>query len=78
MPFAEKERGQTYNAEPESWQDIAARKQEEAKRFRAALQEIADMKPSEIAPEVMPGIVHGPALLFDNCQRIARRALRKP
>lgn len=38
-----------------------------------ALRQIATMKPSPI----VPGIVHGPALLLSNCQRIARRALRK-
>jgi len=41
-------------------------------RLRAALKEIATMKPSRIAP----GFVHGPALLLSNCQRIARKALR--
>ena len=43
----------------------------------AALAEIENMKPSEIAPETMPGFVHGPALLLANCQRIARAALAK-
>lgn len=42
---------------------------------RDALKEIATMKPSEIAPETAPGLVHGPALLFGNCQRRARSAL---
>lgn len=42
-----------------------------------ALEEIKNMKPSEIAPETFPGLVHGPALLLSNCQRIAREALSK-
>jgi hypothetical protein len=46
-------------------------------RLRAALKEIADMKPSELAPETFPGLVHGPALLLDNCRRLARKALKQ-
>jgi hypothetical protein len=49
----------------------------ERDRLRGALKEIADMKPSELAAETMPGLVHGPALLLGNCQRIARQALKK-
>ncbi len=45
-------------------------------RLRAALDKIAHMEPSEIAPETFPGLVHGAALLFANSQRIAREALR--
>lgn len=40
--------------------------------YREALMKIKRMEPSEI----VPGIVHGPALLFSNCQRIAGRALK--
>jgi len=40
-----------------------------------ALRSIKNMKPSELAPDTMPGLVHGPQLLFDNCRRIARDAL---
>ena len=49
----------------------------EIEKYRGALDEIANMKPSEIAAKTMPNLVHGPALLLANCQRIARRALRK-
>lgn len=50
----------------------------EIERLRKVLKEIAAMKPSQIAPSTMPGLVHGPALLLSNCQWFARRALRKP
>lgn len=40
--------------------------------YREALVVIKDMKPSRI----VEGIVHGPQLLLDNCQRIARCALK--
>ena len=50
---------------------------DELKKLREALEQIRDMKPSELAPETFPGLVHGPALLLSNCQRIARNALRK-
>lgn len=40
--------------------------------YREALMNIKRMEPCEI----VPGIVHGPALLFSNCQRIADRALK--
>lgn len=50
----------------------------EIARLRAALKEIACMKPVELAPKTFPGLVHGPALLLQNCQRIARAALKPP
>jgi hypothetical protein len=40
--------------------------------YRKALMKIKDMKPTEIAE----GIVHGPQLLLNNCQRVAREALK--
>lgn len=40
--------------------------------YREALIKIARMQPSEI----VPGIVHGPQLLLDNCKRFARDALK--
>jgi len=49
---------------------------DEMERMRSALIRIRDMQPSELAPETFPGLVHGPALLLENCQRIAREALR--
>lgn len=42
-------------------------------RLESALREIAKMKPSRIAD----GLVHGPALLLANCQRVARAALKQ-
>lgn len=44
--------------------------------YRKALLKIKNMEPSEIAPETYPGLVHGPALLLSNCQRVAREALK--
>lgn len=41
--------------------------------LEAGLREIASMKPGPIGD----GFVHGPALLLGNCQRIARRVLRR-
>ena len=45
--------------------------EQEYRRLRAALIKIKKMKAETIAP----GFKHGPQLLFDHCQRIAREAL---
>jgi hypothetical protein len=44
--------------------------------YLKALTKIRDTEPSEIAPDTFPGLVHGPALLLSNCQRVAREALK--
>ncbi len=54
----------------DGWKGAIWARQEIA-RLRLALNEVAKMKPSVIAP----GFQHGPALLLANCQRVARRAL---
>lgn len=54
------------------WPELADQMAAEIKRLRFALTVIKKMKPTEIAD----GFVHGPALLFSNCQRVARDALR--
>jgi hypothetical protein len=64
------------NAEADAWQRTAREREVEIDRLRGVLKAIASMKPSELAPETFPGLVHGPALLLGNCQRLAREALK--